>query len=158
MSMPKVKLYLYDLGPADPIQLYPEEVNEIHKLIDLNNLDIDPDDETYVHCGLIMNTRLDKHSWTTYLRTMQTEYQVKIPSIDGNKVFLPISLFKDKKEGDIVELKFPCIIRCISPLANTGIITLPQEGYVTLTCKLEQAASVQFNDLGPFEEALKKIQ
>lgn len=155
--MGKIHIYLYNLGAADSIQIYEEERIWLQKLIRLNAWAIDPDTEKYLHVGINMSPKMDKHSWVTYEIYKSTEDQIKLPLIDGNKCFIPVSLFIDAKEGDTIPLSMPCLIRHRSALPSTGIsVVEPIEGYVELRMQLDQLGS-QFNELGPFEEALKKV-
>ena len=149
-------LFLYNLGCAEPIQLYEEERHWLENFIHINGLKVDPDSERYAHVGISMEPKIDKHNWTTYEISRNTEYQILFPMLDGNKMLMPTSMFKGCVEGDVISINMPCLLRHRACLADLGIAAAPIDGYIEIKVKLDQMNS-QFKEMGPFEDALSKV-
>lgn len=81
------------------------------------------------------------------------KYQLTFPS--GRQ--LPSPLFKDKKEGDVVEIKVPVYIRKYDrPHYKDKMFDEDIETVVTLKLKLAQT-EYRYRSFGNFEDVLKKV-
>lgn len=132
-------LYLYNLGPAHIDELWDDEVKIISDFMEYNHIH---EETIFVHAGLNMEKRMDKDHWAKTILGL-----IKIPMIDGNKILLPLSMIKDKKEDDDIRLLFPSIIKNQYGECH---------GNSYISFQISQLSS-QFANMGPFEEALKKI-
>ncbi len=132
-------LYLYNLGPAHIDELWDDEAKIISDFMEYNHI---REETIFVHAGLNLERKMNKDHWTkTAIGLM------KIPMIDGNKILLPLSMIKDKKEDDDIHMIFPTIIK-----------NEDKESYGKSYREFQiSQLSSQFASLGPFEEALKKI-
>ena len=132
-------LYLYNLRAVHMDELWDEEANILSDFMEYNHIH---EEKIFVHAGLNMERRMDKDHWTKTAIGL-----IKVPMIDGNKILLPLSMIKDKKEDDDINLFFPAIIKN----ADTECCGKSYGKF-----QISQLSS-QFANMGPFEEALKKI-
>ena len=150
----KCKLYLYNLGPASSMDLLEPERTAIEDFISVNGLDVDIDDERFFHIGLSECPRINRSGWTTLTSFSKVDLDIKVPMIDGNKMFLPESFIKDFKEGETVHINLPAMGRLKSP--NVMYRSNQPVYIVDLQCTISQHNSV-FH-AGNFEDFYMKLK
>ena len=126
----------------------------MHQICELNGLKFD---ETVDRCvetwftspEMECDNIPDHH---IYFECDGEKYQLIFPS--GRQ--LPSPLFKDKKEGDVIEIKVPAYIRKYDNPRYIDPVEGDVETIVTLKLKLAQT-EYRYRNFGNFEEVLKKV-